>query len=625
MKYLHLLILILFTASIFAITNEEIRFLCDKEQFQLLAKHYDTIKEKITKGDEEDLNTVLYYAHRAYLQDIAKQCHKRLAKDYHSLEDALQWLFLSESAEVDSLTLYNDVNSITQALTNPLDKYVWLYYTKNCSEDELFAQVAAAKKYNTIIEAMAKDLIDEISIEQSDSLALLKLQEFDNRYPNSQYRSIALYYKLYNLANRKNWAGLIESLPPLENLDPPSAYISSLFLLSPTFRRDFIGTKDLLDLSEQYLAKAISDKEQTLLYDLYSAEDWKARILQQQVKLQYYRLVLPYGLFGDEVETPVLENSNLKQQKELVALQNKVHFTNNNRGEQAEEHFWMAKVLLLTGKKTDKQKAANQLTQCLILGSPRNRYDVEAMAIIQNLHRDLKIKEEPLQWMQKIANYKGICFEDLSDKANLNKKGVEIAQYLRNRHPKTKKLPIYKIKVEGKDLFLYNDKELASLTEKSEDPIESNIIELFESAETEAIMSKIEKIGGDIMLYDYGVSYDAMPSVKGKDKARKDKPAYRIKNDKSQKDLYSLKEVLSCVKEIASRGMHIQRYKGLGEMNPQQLWETTMDPDKRTMLQVTLEDAVETDKMFTVLMGDQVEPRREFIESFAHQVKNLDI
>ncbi|MFY9402952.1 MAG: DNA topoisomerase (ATP-hydrolyzing) subunit B [Candidatus Omnitrophota bacterium] len=209
--------------------------------------------------------------------------------------------------------------------------------------------------------------------------------------------------------------------------------------------------------------------------------------------------------------------------------------------------------------------------------------------------------------------------------ANLNKKGVEIAQYLRNRHPKTKKLPIYKIKVEGKDLFLYNDKELASLTEKSEDPIESNIIELFESAETEAIMSKIEKIGGDIMLYDYGVSYDAMPSVKGKDKARKDKPAYRIKNDKSQKDLYSLKEVLSCVKEIASRGMHIQRYKGLGEMNPQQLWETTMDPDKRTMLQVTLEDAVETDKMFTVLMGDQVEPRREFIESFAHQVKNLDI
>jgi len=114
-------------------------------------------------------------------------------------------------------------------------------------------------------------------------------------------------------------------------------------------------------------------------------------------------------------------------------------------------------------------------------------------------------------------------------------------------------------------------------------------------------------------LIESGFLYIAQPPLYG---VRKGKQMHYAN---SEEDLERLK------KKLGEDGIHIQRYKGLGEMNPEQLWKTTMDPERRTLKKVTMEDAVEADQVFTMLMGDRVEPRREFIEENAAAVRNLDI
>jgi DNA gyrase subunit B len=114
-------------------------------------------------------------------------------------------------------------------------------------------------------------------------------------------------------------------------------------------------------------------------------------------------------------------------------------------------------------------------------------------------------------------------------------------------------------------------------------------------------------------LIEHGKIYIALP------------PLYKVKKNKSIYYTYSDKELNQLLGEIGRQGITLQRYKGLGEMNAEQLWTTTMDPQVRTIINVTIDDAVEADLIFSTLMGEKVEPRREFIELNAKYVTNLDV
>ena len=98
-----------------------------------------------------------------------------------------------------------------------------------------------------------------------------------------------------------------------------------------------------------------------------------------------------------------------------------------------------------------------------------------------------------------------------------------------------------------------------------------------------------------------------------------------LERDDDRVRLTSLRDMLNELRRLGEKGLTLTRFKGLGEMNSEELWDTSMDPEKRTLLQIRMEDAAAADEIFRVLMGDAVEPRREFIEKHALDVKELDI
>ncbi|MBM3334533.1 DNA gyrase subunit B, partial [Candidatus Sumerlaeota bacterium] len=244
-------------------------------------------------------------------------------------------------------------------------------------------------------------------------------------------------------------------------------------------------------------------------------------------------------------------------------------------------------------------------------------------------------------------------FKDLLDQwrrlralgRNVERKGVSLTDYLSQRE-NSGRFPIYLVTpLDGQRVFCYSETELARCEEEfqnggenngenghsngGEDDVEQDfrealrarpryeVVEFPEARELEAIVRQMEKIG---------VSAERYFSDPGDHRRRQSNAPFALQDSKEQVEmLHSLSEVFDKVKEVGAKGLTIQRYKGLGEMRADQLWDTTMNPATRTLLQIRLEDAIEADRIFSILMGDEVQPRRGFIQQHAPEVRNLDV
>ena len=336
-------------------------------------------------------------------------------------------------------------------------------------------------------------------------------------------------------------------------------------------------------------------------------------------KLRYHKIIImtDADVDGSHIRTLLLTffyrqmTQLVKQGYVYIAQPPLYQVTRKKRVEYVDDDFQMNRILIQLGSEdvrlrnlaTGQEMSENQLTEILQLLSTLDKYVL-----------------------------------------SLRRHGGDFGDYIEKRHPVTHELPSHLIKVrdgneesvhyfhteeelaafddQNPDLGLFGEDDDANAEGKPEDkavekPRTGNTrrashVELHESKSVKELLVALGEKGLNVEHY-----------------TAQDKPLFELIEGEGEravvKPLFSIAEILAGVKEAGKRGIQIKRFKGLGEMNAKELFDTTMNPAKRKLLRIDMNNVVEAEEMFTKLMGDEVEPRRQFIEDNALNVRNLDV
>jgi DNA gyrase subunit B len=390
----------------------------------------------------------------------------------------------------------------------------------------------------------------------------------------------------------------------------------------------------ILNVEKARLVKILSNEEVRTLISAIGTGIGEGEDGLKMDKLRYHKLIImaDADVDGQHIRTLIL-TFFYRQMKQLVE----------------NGHIYIAQPPLFKVKKgkTEMYVDTEEKMEQWLLNEGRNSLEVTAVNPANG--KSKKLDAEDLRDLLKLlAELESLI-------RHISRKSLHLEDFL--EYQASGKLPLYRVeKSAGEYEFFYSDKEWkayrdayvaeqkkklieeraekkktpaakpaaapaegeapaseeSALSEADEESLEPDVQELWEMAKLEALAKKFKDMGLDLKWYE--VMRD-----------ENTKPLFRAKTSHNEVDGYSLKDLLEMVRDAGRHGAQIQRYKGLGEMNPEQLWETTMDPKRRRLLQVKVVDAADTESAFVTLMGDKVEPRRLFIEKHAKEVKNLDI